>query len=500
MKCNWHIKWVLLLSVLYSLLPLSALAQEASGDASDQEAGKKIYGKWCVNCHGVEGAGDGPAADFLTPRPRDFTFGLYKIRSTESGQLPTDEDLISVISKGMPGTGMPSWTEVLNDGEVRQVVEYIKAFSGKFARAKNPPKVIQMGNPSKSTPESIARGKELFTELECFKCHGDEGRGDGPSAVELEDDWEYPIWPRNMTRGWEFRGGHRPEDIFRRVMGGVSGTPMPSFADSLDEAKTWDLVHYVLSLSSDEPPPLRFVLNAKKIEGELPGDPDDLLWSQAESAEYPLVGQTIQDPRMFTPTVKGVQVQALYNMEAIALRFSWDDPTFTEPDPDAEIDQDALAVQFPVEISKGTKRPYFLMGDSDRAVNLWKWGTGQSGVMEFNAKGMDYLEEQSSSGQEVEGSVLYKNGQYQLVMTRSLETGDIDEDIQFVPGEFISIAFFIWDGFNYETGKQMAISHWYYLLLEPPVTTKVYIYPPLAVVLAAGFQWWFIRRLRRSSK
>ena len=395
---------------------------------------------------------------------------------------------------------MPSWTEVLKNEEIRQVVEYIKTFSGKFARAKSPPKVIQMGTPPKATPESIARGKKLFTELECFKCHGNEGRGDGPSAVELEDDWEYPIWPRNMTRGWEFRGGHSPKDIFRRVIGGVSGTPMPSFADSLDVAKTWDLVHYVHSLSSDEAPPLRYVLNANKIEGELPNSPDDPLWSQAEVAEYPLVGQIIQDPRLFTPTVTGVQVQALYTMDTIAFRFSWDDPTHTEPDPDAEIDQDAFAVQFPVEIPKGTKRPYFLMGDSDSAVNLWRWGTGQSRVLEINAKGMDRLEEQSPSDQAVEGSIQYENGRYRLVMTRSLETADIDGDIQFIPGEFISIAFFIWDGFNYETGKQMAISHWYYLLLEPPVPVKVYIYPPLAVILALGFQWWFIRRLRGSSK
>ena len=355
-----------------------------------------------------------------------------------------------------------------------------------------------MGTPPKPTLESIARGKEIFREVECFKCHGDEGRGDGPSAPELEDDWEYPIWPRNLTRGWEFRGGHRPEDIYRRVIGGVAGTPMPSFVDSLDEERAWDLVHYVLSLSPEEPPPLRFVLKASRIEGDLPGDVDDPRWSEAELSEYPLVGQVIQEPRQFTPTVTGVRVQAIYNEDSLALRLSWDDPTNTEPDPDAEIYQDAVAVQFPVKIPKGAKRPYFLMGEPESPVNLWRWGTGQTGVVEINAKGTDHLEEQAPSSQGVDGTIQYVNGQYRLVLTRALETQDVDNDIQFEPGQFIPIAFFVWDGFNFETGKQMAISHWYYLLLEPPVPAKVYFYPPLAVILTAGFQWWFIRRLRRS--
>ena len=88
---------VLLLSAVFCLLPLPLLAQEEGGMTPDQEAGKKVYEKWCINCHGDSGEGNGPAADFFTPRPRDFTYGLYKIRSTQSGQLPTDEDLVRVI-------------------------------------------------------------------------------------------------------------------------------------------------------------------------------------------------------------------------------------------------------------------------------------------------------------------------------------------------------------------------------------------------------------------
>ena len=492
------------LKIFFFLLSLylwgaPVFAQEESILTTEQDAGQKVYNQWCAQCHGLEGTGDGPAADYLTPRPRDFTYGLYKIRSTGSGELPTDEDLVRIINNGMSGTGMPDWKGTLSEKEIQRVAAYIKTFSGQFARAKEPPALIKMGTPPKTTPESVARGKAIFQELECFKCHGDEGRGDGPSALELEDDWEYPIWPRNLTRKWEFRGGYQPEDIYRRVMGGVAGTPMPSFVDSLDEQKTWDLVHYVLSLSPEEQPPLRFVLKAKKIEGELPSEPDDPVWFETEPLEYPLVGQVIQDPRLFTPTVTAVQVRAVYNDEAIALQIVWDDPTETEPNPDEEIYADAMSVQFPAQIPVGLIKPYFLMGDAGLPVNLWHWASGGQGVIEQNAWGTDRRQDQGPSSQQVEGVGQYHKGQYRFVLRRVLTTQDKDLDVQFEPGKFIPMSFFIWDGFNFEVGKQMALSSWYYLLLEPPVPTQVYLYPPLVVVLAAGVQWWLIRRIRRSS-
>ena len=495
-----------LLAAGYLLLATSAWGQEEQALTPDQEAGKIVYQKWCIHCHGPEGQGDGPAADTLRPRPRDFTYGLYKIRTTGTGQLPTDQDLAKIIGDGMPGTGMPDWRGTLSEKEVRQVVEYIKTFSRKFARAKTPPVPITVGAPVKSTPESIARGKEVFRELECFKCHGEEGRGDGPSAPELKDDWDYPIRPANLTRKWTYRGGHRPEDIYLRFMGGVAGTPMPSFADSLDEKKAWDLVHYVLSLSPDQPPPLRLVLKAKRLEGEVPSESDDPRWVEAELSEYPLVGQVIQDPRLFSPSVQAVQVQALYNDRDIALRLVWDDPTQSMPDPASEIFEDAVAVQFPVQIPTGAKRPYFLMGDSDNPVNLWRWGSGgqsglpagQAGVVELNANGMDRQQTQIETSQAVKGVVKFRHGQYQLVLKRTLTTGDRDQDLQFAPGQFIPMAFFVWDGENHETGIQMALSHWYHLLLPPPISTTVYVFPVVAVVVVAGIEWWIIRRMKRT--
>ena len=76
--------------------------------AGDANAGKAVYQLKCVGCHGEKGDGKGPAAELLVPQPRDFTSGIYKIRTT-AGKAPSDQDLFKVITDGMPGTSMPSW-------------------------------------------------------------------------------------------------------------------------------------------------------------------------------------------------------------------------------------------------------------------------------------------------------------------------------------------------------------------------------------------------------
>ena len=70
------------------------------------ERGKAIYFQRCSFCHGLLGDGNGPAADFMDPRPRDFTLGTFKFRTTQSGELPLDEDLFRTVSRGLSGTGM----------------------------------------------------------------------------------------------------------------------------------------------------------------------------------------------------------------------------------------------------------------------------------------------------------------------------------------------------------------------------------------------------------
>ena len=214
-----------LLLIAYSDYNLS-YAQDAPAVS---EVGKKVYENSCAHCHGIEGRGDGSAAENLLPRPRDFTRGLYKIRSTESGQLPTDKDLFDVITEGMPGTSMPEWETSLKTSERWEVVAYIKTFYSGFEENEKPPRVISLADKIPYSEESVEIGKGLYVELGCVECHGDIGRGDGTSAPTLVDAWDFKTWPANLTEGWNFRGGSEPEDIFKRFMGGIAGSPMPAF-------------------------------------------------------------------------------------------------------------------------------------------------------------------------------------------------------------------------------------------------------------------------------
>ena len=103
------------------------------------------------------------------------------------------------------------------------------------------------------TPERLARGKQLYADAECLACHGATGRGDGPSAPTLKDGHELPIVATDLTRPTRFKNGRRPEDVYRTLVTGLAGTPMPSYADSLEPEQAWDLVFYVLSLSKGGP-------------------------------------------------------------------------------------------------------------------------------------------------------------------------------------------------------------------------------------------------------
>ena len=79
------------------------------------ERGSQVYLEKCAYCHGEKGKGDGPAADYSMPQPRNLTKGHIKIRSTSFGKIPTDEDLFNAISNGMRTTTMPGlYGEVAN--------------------------------------------------------------------------------------------------------------------------------------------------------------------------------------------------------------------------------------------------------------------------------------------------------------------------------------------------------------------------------------------------
>ncbi len=226
-------------------------AQDVGTDAQ-RESGKKLYLKFCAQCHNDNGDGEGYAAPHLHPRPRNFTTGKFKIRTTPSGALPTHQDLVSIIRRGMPYTSMPAWP-TFSEQEVSDLAHFITTFSPDFSNPENAPKPVPLASAPNATTESVEIGKKLYEETGCVKCHGTLGRGDGPSAPTLKDDWGYPIRPADLTQSWTFRGGSSREDIFRAMSTGLNGTPMPGFGDdALKPEQKWAITDFIVSLALGE--------------------------------------------------------------------------------------------------------------------------------------------------------------------------------------------------------------------------------------------------------
>ena len=227
-------------------------AQETHiGDLTgDAQRGHALYRRFCIGCHGERGDGRGENAPHVDPKPRDFTTGTFKCRSTPSGSLPLDSDLFDTIGRGLYGTAMPPW-QPLTRQQRADLVAYVKSFSPRFVDEK-PGKLVEIPKERRADQESIARGHELYqTSMKCSQCHGKEGRADGPSAASLTDDKGQPINPYDFTSGAKFKCGDSDEDLYRVLMTGLDGSPMPSFSNSLKPEQAWDLIHYVRTLRGD---------------------------------------------------------------------------------------------------------------------------------------------------------------------------------------------------------------------------------------------------------
>jgi mono/diheme cytochrome c family protein len=239
-------------TVLPALITLLLAAGNARAqDVGDVNRGKVVYEKYCVLCHGEKGDGQGHFSQDTTPVPRDFRQGTYKWRTTPSGSLPTDADLERILITGLYGTSMSSLRTTLSHQQRLDVVAYIKTFSPRFATEKPEPVIVIPPEPP-YTAKSVERGAAVYEKFNCAQCHGDGAEGDGPSADDLTDDWGNPIVPYDLTEG-HIKCGNSGPDIYRVFIGGLNGTPMPSFADSISPDEAWDLVHFIQSLSPGYP-------------------------------------------------------------------------------------------------------------------------------------------------------------------------------------------------------------------------------------------------------
>ncbi len=483
---------------------------------SDQDPIRQVYDTRCAQCHGSEGEGDGPAAEFLYPRPRDFTLGVFKYKtSAADSEFPFDTDIAATIRDGLPGTSMPAWGEVLTAPQIDGLVTLIREFGYWDGEAEEDLGTLpmEMGVRVESNTDSLSRGAELFVKA-CVQCHGTEGRGNVTSGKVLRDDWQDRIWPRNLTRPETWRATLDAEDIFQRISGGIRGTPMPEHTTTMSEDERWDIANYAMTLRDNSNPVTigETVIRALRVDGALPDDPNDPRWDEAPAITFPFAPNVIKGERLYYSLNDTVTVRALYNVDDIALRLDIDDRSFSVPGATEEVpyrdDQftptpDAAAIQFPIEIPVTSERPWFRHGDPGHGVNMWYWrapnqeaGNPQQ-VALMDATGPDEPPTHRPEIGDLAGSGAWENGMWRIVFTRPLETED-GRDLQFEVGRYIPVAFANWDGWAGQQGSRHSMTSWYWLLLqqdEQPL--RVYGYSGLGGALAGLLFLFAARRQRR---
>jgi mono/diheme cytochrome c family protein len=479
--------------VLSCAAPTELLRAQEIGTEAQRNAGKPLYQKYCSQCHGDNGDGEGYATPRLLPKPRNFTTGKFKIRTTPNGALPTHQDLVNIIRRGMPYTSMPAWP-TLTEEEVANLAYYLTTFSADFANKENVPKPVPLPSAPGSSNESIEQGKKLYVDAGCVKCHGTLGRGDGASAPTLKDDWEQPIRPANLSQRWTIRGGPSRDDIFRTMSTGLNGTPMPSFLDSHTPEQRWALTDFIVSLSGSEGPGYTNLVIAKPVQERIDLAKGAASFASAPVARFPIIGQIMEPGRSFHPQTTSVTVQAIYDAESIALLVRWHDmsaekegkngPTLpapedeaapaaaqpTEKDPFGEETaaakpsefSDAVSVQIPSEAPAGARKPYFIFGDGQSSVDLWFFDLARPEPLQFTGRGS--ADVAATDPATVTGVASYDQGEWSAIFKRPLRP---QSGAAFAPGEFMPIAFSVWDGFSRERGNKRGLTVWYSLYVEP---------------------------------
>ena len=499
----WKRKSVFQVTLAAFLIPVATVRGGVVdlGSNEQRQAGKELYSRYCIHCHGADGDGQSDASPYFHPRPRDFTGGKYKIRTTASGELPTDQDIKNVIRKGMPFTGMPPFP-AFTDQELANLTYYLKAFSEDFSDPDFIVPPLSLPDPPKITEESVIRGREVFMQNECFKCHGEQGRGNGPSAPTLENDLGEFIRAADLTKPSTFRGGPTRKDIYRTFTTGLNGTPMPSYQDPIAEEDRWHLVNYIDSLGEGDAANFDSAVVAQRMEGSI-----DLEWAEyvflgVKGARFPIVGQVIEPGREFFPSANAVEVKAVYNEEKVAFLLTWHDmrpdrkgqnapglpvKRFEDRGPSGITAQpaagegslkysDAVALQFPFNPPEGFKKPYLFRGDSKNPVDLWFIDLANPNeVKTYTGSGFDALTLEKRD--KVTAISAYEDGKWTVVLERKRS---VEEGLSFEPGEFVPFAISIWDGFNEEHGAKCGITGWYSVYLKPPQEQS-------AVIPMAGF-------------
>lgn len=437
---------------LFLILPILFVLScgERKPQQTTVDKGRYLYDEHCAACHGVKGDGQGPTAKYMWPKPRDFTKGVFKYRTTR-GPIPSDHDILQTMKKGIPGSSMPGW-DILPMKDWKALLAYVKTLVPGLENAK-PGQRISLPTETPDTPQSIQEGRQVYesTTAGCVSCHGNEGHGDGKKSANLKDIWGDRVVPRDLTRG-PLKWGDTKAEIYRSLMAGIPGTPMPGYEKTLTPKQLWSLVHYLKSIQKipedyDPSKPERFLIKANKISGDLPLDYRAVAWTKIKAV--PIFLKVMWADKN---SKEWIMVKALNNGKDIAFYLSWED----KAENNKPTSSDGVALQFPIKkISEPADLPYLGMGSASNPVQIWEWTPKVTKL--FESKGVRTLISQDPAGSQIVSKGIFANGQWHVVIKRPLKAQGQNE-VNF--GSTGYVAFALWDGESQKHTSPESFSEW----------------------------------------
>jgi mono/diheme cytochrome c family protein len=510
------VTWIGILAWAW-LAPAKTTDQAASANPQTSIDAKSLFANHCAACHGDLGDGNGIAARFLYPKPRDFTSAEFRITST-ANQVPTEDDLVRIIARGMPGSAMVPFAhlseaerkalaryvmELTREGLIRKTIADAKVRGDAIDEPETRTAAIELLTPGAKVEwpaqwpaadaASVARGQTLY-KASCATCHGETGKGDG--AQDQLDTTGVPIRPRDFGRGI-FKGGGENEQLYARIVVGMKGTPMTANT-LLKPEEVCDLVNFINSLTpkggQDKITHVRKAIVARRVTS-LDADPARLWGSLTSIVVSPLWWTDRPDADL--------QVAAAHDGQSIAVRLTWIDGSQNDAIRSTEDFEDMASLQ----LFDRQPEPFLGMGAPGAVPDLWLWRatwskprdlsdskldhypfadrppghpdqlTGRAAgnphsrpdeaqsASQLSAKGPGTVTFRPKASQLVTATATYTNGRWNVEFRRPLKAKP-DEGISLAPGQHASIAFAIWDGALRDRNGQKQISIWHDLKIE----------------------------------
>ena len=441
-------------TLILTILTLTASSAYAAGDPALISQGKATYDLHCARCHGLQGKGDGMDAKRVSVPPRDLTEGVFKFQSTAQGTPPSDEDLMWTLNHGMSGAGMPSFSNLNNDVK-KSLIAYLKTLSSIFETEPEP-----LTAPNPRAKVDLEKGKELYTKLQCALCHGAEGRANGTSAASLKDKWERPIKSANLTQGWTYRAGDSATQIYFRLMAGINGAPMPSYAEAVSAADAWQLSKYVEAMQHNSH--WRGDVLAKSIAGELPVEGTSAEWASAQQTDVNLQSSFYQEGRRDATSINSASVQTLVNEQSLAFRLTWNDPTESrQGKPDAFL----LALTPQTFKGKGTDTLHNLYYPGADELDLYYWNAQNPTVVRQVISSVEAATRPGARfSNELKASAAFHDGVWTLVFSRPKKLNGAESFESKEVSTRVGLA--AWDGADGDAGLKRSASKWISLLFK----------------------------------